>query len=200
MNYVIREMVVSETIVEKSKFIALLCPLTADGDFDFYMHEAKKTFKDARHYTYAFRYQNSEKASDDGEPQNTAGLPLLTLLRTHNFMNTALIVIRYFGGKKLGAGRLLRTYVEAGSKAIDLAVKYQEVPAFCYQIAVNISDFEKVKYALHKQGYEILEVDFSTLDVQVRVNVSVADALLFESLYNIKSKKEAVLLKEIVNE
>lgn len=200
MNYVIKEMVVSEIVVEKSKFIALLCPLMFESDFDLHMNEAKKTFKDARHYTYAIRYQNSEKASDDGEPQNTAGIPLLTLLRTHNFMNTALIVIRYFGGKKLGAGRLLRTYVEAGSKAIGLAVKYQEIPAFCYQIAVNIRDFEKVKYAFQKQGFELLAIDFSEIDVQLSVNVSVADALLFESLYNIKSKKEAVLLKEIVNE
>lgn len=197
MNYVIKEMVVSEIIVEKSKFIALLCPLTSEKDFDFYFNEAKKTFKDARHYTYAFRYETTEKASDDGEPQNTAGIPLLTLLRTHQITNTALIVIRYFGGKKLGAGRLLRTYVEAGSKAILNAVKYQEIPAFCYEIEVKISDFEKVKYMLNKQAYDVINTDFSAIDVTIVVNVSKDDAVFFESLYNIKSKKEAVLLKEI---
>lgn len=196
MSFVINEMYVSEIIVEKSRFIALLCPLRDENDFDIYLMETKKSFKDARHYTYAFRYENLERASDDGEPQNTAGLPLLTLLKNHDLKNTLLIVVRYFGGKKLGAGRLLRTYVEAGNKVINSAKKYREIPAFQYQIAVRINEFERVKHYLTRAKYEIIETDFDDLDVLLVVNVSKADELMFESLYNVKSKIESVLLEE----
>jgi uncharacterized YigZ family protein len=200
MSYVINEMYVAEVVVEKSRFIGILCPLTSDNDFELYFSEAKKTFKDARHYTYALRYQNIEKASDDGEPANTAGLPLLNLLKTNDFSNTLLIVVRYFGGKKLGAGRLLRTYVETGVKVINQATKYMEIPAFCYEIIVPISDYERVKHYLVKAEHEIIDSDFSNLDVIITVNVSKANAPMFESIYNIKSKSEAVLLKEEENE
>ena len=117
-GYVINKSYVNEIVVEKSRFIALLHPLSSDEDFDDHFEKSKKTYRDARHYTFAFRYGNLEKCSDDGEPQNTAGLPLLNLLKNHNLVNTAIIVVRYFGGKKLGAGRLLRTYVDAGNKVI----------------------------------------------------------------------------------
>lgn len=200
MGYVISEMYVSELIVEKSRFIGLLCPLNNENDFDFYLNEAKKTFKDARHYTYAYRFGNVERASDDGEPQNTAGLPLLNLLKTNDFNNTLLIVVRYFGGKKLGAGRLLRTYVETGTKVISLAHKLIEIPAFCYEIIVPIRDYDRVIHYLETSESEVINSDFSDIDVVITVNVSKTNAVAFESIYNIKSKEESVLLKEDHNE
>jgi len=200
MGYVISEMYVSELIVEKSRFIGLLCPLNNESDFDFYFNEAKKTFKDARHYTYAYRFGNVERANDDGEPQNTAGLPLLNLLKTNDFNNTLLIVVRYFGGKKLGAGRLLRTYVETGTKVISLAEKLIEIPAFCYEIIVPIRDYDRVIHYLETSGNEVIDSDFSDIDVVITVNVSKSNADAFESIYNIKSKEESVLLKEENNE
>lgn len=200
MGYVVNEMYVAEIIVEKSRFIGILCPLSNDYDFEFYFNEAKKTFKDARHYTYAYRYQNTERASDDGEPQNTAGLPLLNLLKTNDFNNTLLIVVRYFGGKKLGAGRLLRTYVEAGTKVISIANRLVEIPAFCYEIIVPISDYERIRHYITQGDNELIDSDFTDLDVIMKVNVSKANAPIFESLYNIKSKSEAIMLKEAENE
>lgn len=200
MGYVINEMYVAELIVEKSRFIGLLCPLKSESDFDLFFNQVKKTFKDARHYTYAYRFNNIERASDDGEPQNTAGLPLLNLLKNHDFNNTLLIVIRYFGGKKLGAGRLLRTYVETGTKVIALAEKLVEIPAFCYEIIVPIKDYDRVLHYLTNSGYEVLDSDFTNIDVVITVNVSKDDAIAFESIYNIKSKEDSVLLKEEQNE
>ncbi|OQA79440.1 MAG: IMPACT family member YigZ [Tenericutes bacterium ADurb.Bin239] len=200
MGYVINKSYVNEIVVEKSRFIALLHPLSSDEDFDDHFEKSKKTYRDARHYTFAFRYGNLEKCSDDGEPQNTAGLPLLNLLKNHNLVNTAIIVVRYFGGKKLGAGRLLRTYVDAGNKVILLADKYLELPAFQYEISVPISDYERTRHYLEKDGYVIDESDFSEIDVRVLVRVSKDNEESFESLYNVISKKETVMHRKYRDE
>lgn len=200
MNYVVKEMHQAEIIVEKSRFIALLCPLSSDYDFDYWLLYAQKTYKDARHYTYALRTGNLEKASDDGEPQNTAGLPLLNLLKTHNLVNVTLIVVRYFGGKKLGAGRLLRTYVEAGKAVILAAKRYEQIPAYRYLISVPFSDYDRTRHYLEKSDFMILETDFNGLDVVITVLVSMSAANSFESLYNIKSRAESVLLVEVSHE
>lgn len=200
MSYVVKVMHQAEIIIEKSRFIALLCPLTLEYDFDYWLRYAQKTYKDARHYTYALRSGNLEKASDDGEPQNTAGLPLLNLLKTHNLVDVTLIVVRYFGGKKLGAGRLLRTYVEAGKKVISSAQRYEKIPAFNYLISVPLSDYDRSRHYLEKSNVTIISTDFSGLDVVINVLVSASAANSFESNYNIKSKAESMLLVEVSNE
>lgn len=200
MSYVVKSLETAEINVEKSRFIALLCPLTSAFTFDYWFLYAKNTYKDARHYTYALREGNVEKASDDGEPQNTAGLPLLNLLKHHNFVNTCLIVVRYFGGKKLGAGRLLRTYVEAGKTVIETAKLYEEIPAYNYNILVPISDYDRTRHYLEKDDYTILSTDFSGLEVKINVLVSKSSANMFESLYNITDKQEDIILVEVNHE
>lgn len=200
MSYVVKTMQSAEIIVEKSRFIALLCPLTAETSFEYWFEHAKKTYKDARHYTYALRDGNLEKASDDGEPQNTAGLPLLNLLKHHDLVNTALIVIRYFGGKKLGAGRLLRTYIESGKAVLVNAKLYEEIPAYNYKITVPISDYDRTRHYLEKAEYTIIATDFHGLEVAINVVVSKSSANMFENLYNITDKEEDTILVEVENE
>lgn len=81
----------------------------------------KKEFNKARHYVYAYRVGQKSKSNDDSEPKGTAGRPLLELLHKKDMNNCAIIVVRYFGGTKLGAGRLLRTYVASGVNVINVA-------------------------------------------------------------------------------
>lgn len=200
MAFVLKTFSTNEIVVEKSRFIALLCPLSVTKDFSYYFNEAKKTYKDARHYTYAYRYLTVEKASDDGEPQNTAGLPLLNLLKNHELEDTLLIVVRYFGGKKLGAGRLLRTYVEAGASVISQAQFYEKVPAYRYTINVPISDYDRTKFYLEKANYTVETTDFIALNVTIVVLVSKSEAETFERLYNVVSKMDDYILKEVSNE
>ena len=83
--------------------------------------ELKKEHKKARHVCYAYRVGQKSKSNDDGEPKGTAGRPLLELLHKKELNNIALIVVRYFGGTKLGAGRLLRTYVQSGVNVMNTA-------------------------------------------------------------------------------
>ena len=108
------------TEVMKSKFIAILLPISDENQFKDIVKDIKKEHRKARHVVYAYRLGQSYKSNDDGEPKGTAGRPLLELLLKKDINNCALIVVRYFGGTKLGAGRLLRTYVQSGVNVINL--------------------------------------------------------------------------------
>ena len=107
--------------VEKSKFVGILCPLTNEDEFKQMLKVLQKEHKKARHIVYAYRIGTKSKSCDDGEPKGTAGRPLLELLHKKELNNLVLFVVRYFGGIKLGAGRLLRTYVAAGVEVINSA-------------------------------------------------------------------------------
>ena len=110
-----------EAIIEvmKSKFIAYLIPLNKEEDFKPLLMALRKEHKKAKHIVYAYRVGMKSKSSDDGEPKGTAGHPLLELLHKKDLQNVALLVVRYFGGTLLGAGRLLRTYLQAGIEVIN---------------------------------------------------------------------------------
>ena len=121
MAYTVKENYQQQIEVMKSKFIAYLLPLNNDEDFKSILANLRKEHKKARHIVYAYRVGVKSKSCDDGEPKGTAGHPLLELLYKKDLTDVALLVVRYFGGTKLGAGRLLRTYLQAGIAAIDNA-------------------------------------------------------------------------------
>ena len=107
--------------VNKSKFIGIILPMNDVDTFKNYMKELEHEHRKAKHIVYAYRVGQLSKSCDDGEPKGTAGRPLLELLFKKDINNTALIVVRYFGGTLLGASRLLRTYVQAGVEVINKA-------------------------------------------------------------------------------
>lgn len=119
MAYTIKENYTQQNEVMKSKFIAYFLPLKQEDDFKPLLASLHKEHKKARHIVYAYRVGMKSKSSDDGEPKGTAGHPLLELLYKKDINDVALLVVRYFGGTKLGAGRLLRTYLQAGIDVIN---------------------------------------------------------------------------------
>lgn len=119
MPFTINKPVVKQIEVMKSKFIAYLFPLEKEDDFKTMLANLRKEHKKARHIVYAYRVGMKSKSCDDGEPKGTAGHPLLELLYKKDINNVALLVVRYFGGTLLGAGRLLRTYLQAGIDAVN---------------------------------------------------------------------------------
>ena len=121
MSFIIEKETVTQIEVMKSKFIAYLMPLKNEEDFKPILANLRKEHKKARHIVYAYRVGMKSKSCDDGEPKGTAGHPLLELLYKKELTDVALFVVRYFGGTKLGAGRLLRTYLQAGISVIDNA-------------------------------------------------------------------------------
>ena len=107
--------------VMKSKFTAFVFPCDDVEKFKTRLEGVRKANPKARHVVYAYRIGVNSKSTDDKEPKGTAGRPLLELLTKKNLNNTAIIVVRYYGGTQLGAGRLLRTYVSSAVAAIDKA-------------------------------------------------------------------------------
>ena len=103
----------ARTEIQKSIFIADLAPAASMEEAEAFWDARRKEFRDARHHCFACRIgagQAREKSSDDGEPQGTAGHPMLRVLQMQDLTNTVLVVTRYFGGIKLGAGGLTRAY------------------------------------------------------------------------------------------
>ena len=119
MAYTVKQNYIQQIEVMKSKFIAYLIPLNDEESFKPLLASLRKEHKKARHIVYAYRVGMKSKSCDDGEPKGTAGHPLLELLYKKDINDVALLVVRYFGGTKLGAGRLLRTYLQAGIDVVN---------------------------------------------------------------------------------
>lgn len=108
----------SELTIKKSKFIGLYYEIKSVEEVQDILTSLKKEHKKARHMPYAYKIDNNVKKSDDKEPSGTAGLPILNIIEKNNLNNCLIIVIRYFGGIKLGAGGLLRAYSNAAKDTI----------------------------------------------------------------------------------
>lgn len=112
----------SEIIINKSRFIAYSYDLNDISEVDNILSKLKKEHKKATHICYAYVYSRDavrEKACDDGEPNGTAGYPILNVIKKKNLTNTLVAVVRYFGGIKLGAGGLTRAYTKATAEVLN---------------------------------------------------------------------------------
>ncbi len=110
--------------INKSKFISYLVQCDTIQDFKTHYEALSQMHPKATHICYAYKINDDglkAKAFDDGEPKGTAGYPILNLLEKNNLCNVTLFVVRYFGGTKLGAGPLLRSYVKSANMAIQAA-------------------------------------------------------------------------------
>ena len=115
----IKETIENTLIIKNSRFITIIYNINDINDIDKYLKLVKDKYKDATHYCYAYILPNNIKCSDDGEPSGTAGKPILDVLTKHNLNFVLAIVVRYFGGIKLGAGGLIRTYSKCISTCLN---------------------------------------------------------------------------------
>lgn len=104
--------------IKKSKFIAYFYELENINDVKIIIDNLTKEHKKAKHIVYAYKFNNTGGKTDDKEPNGTAGLPLYNILERENLNKHLLVVVRYFGGIKLGAGPLMRAYKNSGNLAI----------------------------------------------------------------------------------
>ncbi len=104
--------------VKKSKFYSFLYEIDNIEEIDIILTKLKNEHKKARHFPYAYKFKNIAKKTDDKEPSGTCGTPILNVLERNNLNNHLLVVVRYFGGTKLGAGPLLRTYSKVANSVI----------------------------------------------------------------------------------
>lgn len=111
---------IQEITIKKSKFITLICQINNINEINDKLENIKKEYKDATHYCYAYIIDNNIKASDDGEPSGTAGIPILNVLKKEKLNHVLCVVVRYFGGTKLGAGGLLRAYSKSTKSTLKI--------------------------------------------------------------------------------
>ena len=146
----IKENVESEITVKKSKFICNLIKVESQIEAENKIKEIKKKYHDARHNCIAYRVieneQIIEKSSDDGEPGGTAGLPILNVLENVELTNILAIVVRYFGGIKLGTGGLIRAYGGTTNEAIKSTKIYDFINYQKYQLILDYSLSNKIDY------------------------------------------------------
>jgi len=175
--------------IKKSKFYALLYKIDNEQDINKYLERAKENYKDATHYCFAYKVNNLKKCNDDGEPSGTAGLPILEVLDKKNIDNVLCIVVRYFGGIKLGAGGLIRAYANSVKEAlenneiielidgleIELETDYENKKEIEYLFKNNIKEAnyqEKITYTLR--------IKKDDLDKLSKYNYKIINKILIE--------------------
>ena len=114
----------------------------------------------ARHICYAYVVGSQEKCSDDGEPSGTAGKPLLDLIKNNGYNNMLLVVVRYFGGIKLGAGGLYRAYITAGKQAIEKCEKVELEKATQFDVVIPYPYETKIMNIIKGYNIENLKVQY----------------------------------------
>ena len=144
----IQKEITSEIIINKSKFITILTNINDIDKVKEKLEEIKKQYKDATHYCYAYIINNHEKCSDNGEPSGTAGMPILNVLKQNDLTNILCVVIRYFGGIKLGAGGLIRAYSTSASAALNKAIITNLVNGYNITIEFSYDNLKQIDYLL----------------------------------------------------
>ena len=144
-----------EIVINRSRFITTLVPIeNAEQAFDEIKKISKK-YSDATHNCYAFvsnRENTEQRFSDDGEPQGTAGMPMLEVLKKRNVRMVLAVVTRYFGGIKLGAGGLVSAYSRSVSEALDNAKIVRCDRAKFYEVVCDYSDFRRLSDEAEKRA------------------------------------------------
>lgn len=152
---------ISELEIDRSRFIGIIRHIDSKDDLEEILSEIKKRYPKARHYCYALVIDNYEKASDDGEPSGTAGRPILGLIKKTELNHVVIVVVRYFGGVLLGAGRLLRAYVETSQLAVNKAEKQKIVQGYEICLKTNYENYQNLLNYLKKLKVQIIDTKFA---------------------------------------
>ena len=158
--YSIKNNVENTKVEKKSKFICKLFRVNNIDEIKEILDKLNKEYSDATHTCYAYIIDGIEKCSDDKEPSGTAGMPILNVLKKNNLDHILAVVIRYFGGIKLGAGGLTRAYSNSTIEAINNSKIIELVKGYYIQIEFDFSQKKTVDYILN--NISIKEITFDT--------------------------------------
>lgn len=170
-----------EITEKKSRFIATVLPCEDEETALKFIETTKKKYWDARHncsaYTIGFNHE-LERCSDDGEPQKTAGRPMLDVLLNENIHNVCVVVTRYFGGILLGTGGLVRAYQAAVKEGLKNSVIITKKYGKKIRIVTDYNGIGKLQYIVSSGGFLLLSVDYTDV-VTARVMVLLSEQEAF---------------------
>lgn len=165
-----------ELIEKRSRFITYCKKVTQPVEFKEFLLLLKKLYPDARHFCYGFRIGQLTQAqrgfSDDGEPSGTAGMPILNVIDHSEYSDVAIIVVRYFGGTKLGTGGLARAYSEAASQVLKTMTWVEYEAKQVIQLRCDFQQEHQLRYLIKQLGGEIINIEYS---LQVEMSISLAE-------------------------
>ena len=161
----LKEKTVFQYEVNKSIFIAIIYPLNHMSDIKDALIDVRHAFPKATHYCSASLFgdhQEQQTADDDGEPSRTAGIPILDVLKHHDVTNILCVVVRYFGGIKLGGGGLIRAYTKAAAEVMKKATFYVKKYVATYELTFHYKDIDIIDRYLNEK-VTITSKDFTDI-------------------------------------
>lgn len=189
----IEQNVICEQTINKSRFICQLIPVASLAEAKSALSAIKKEHPTATHHCYAYiigANQSQAKFSDDGEPSNTAGSVIYGVLGKHDLSNILAVVIRYYGGIKLGAGGLVRAYSSSVALALEKAVFLPIINYVILTLTFAYSHHHSVMKLL--ENYEIIDKVFES-DINLSVRVPKDDVELLSALLSDQSKNQIII-------
>ncbi|MEZ4779628.1 MAG: YigZ family protein [Flavobacteriaceae bacterium] len=178
-----------------SKFYGYAFPIASEEEIKELLEILKKQHHTARHWCYAWQlgsYYEHYRANDDGEPSNSAGMPIYGQLQSFEVTNTLVVVVRYFGGTKLGVGGLIQAYKTAAQMALEGATIVEKTIDEVFQITFEYPEMNTVMRMIKDENLEIVS---QKLEMQCELNIAVrkkeAEKIfeLFKNTYKIAIKK-----------
>lgn len=180
---------------KNSKFYGYAFPVLNEDDVKEYIETLKKKHHSARHWCYAYQIGTDTikyRANDDGEPSNSAGMPIYGQIQSFDVTNILIVVVRYFGGVKLGVGGLINAYRTSAQMALE-ASKIEELTInIDYLISFDYKNMNKVMRIIKEKNLKIVNQKME-LDCQIQISVRKKEAesvfKIFKQLFEIKIEK-----------
>ncbi len=175
-----------------SKFIAIAYPVHTEEEVKEKLEEVRKEYHDARHHCYAYVLgfdKSAHRYNDDGEPSGTAGRPIFGQIQSKNLTNILIIVVRYFGGTKLGVSGLITAYKTSSKEALESADIISQTVNDVYEISFEYPLMNEVMRVIKDEEIKILEQDFQLsckLKFSIRKNFSNRIYERFRKIHGVK--------------
>ncbi len=173
-TYTIAAAVQVELEIRKSRFIGVIMPVADRAEAAEHIQRMRQLHPAATHVCWALLAGGQSGMSDDGEPSGTAGRPMLEVLRHHEAEGVLGMVVRYYGGIKLGAGGLVRAYTDAIASAMKLAERVELVKQAQLDLQVDYADEARIRRWLEQNAYQLVETDHAAR-VRLRVQMPAGD-------------------------
>lgn len=189
----LKEKAAAEFIEKRSRFIGVAAPVKTENNVADLLQQIKAEHRDARHHCYAYALRSgAQRYSDDGEPQGTAGLPMLEVLRRENVTDGAIFVTRYFGGTLLGAPGLVRAYSHTAKLALSAAETVLMRPCSVAVIAAPYPFYDRICLLLQNNGAVLLNSSFAEhVSIEAQIPAELA-ASISETLKELTANKASL--------
>lgn len=185
---------------KNSKFFSVAFPISSADDVEVFIDELKSSHPNAGHFCYAYQLGHGEniyyRANDDGEPSNSAGMPIYGQILNRNLSNVCVVVVRYFGGVKLGVGGLIKAYRNSAKLALDEATVVEVAITEDFRITFDYETMSTVLRILKESRIEIQKQNLS-MPCSIEISLTKSDV---EKFANIFSAYQSIKFQKIENE